>query len=141
MEPYYATIEELREKVKVEEAMLPDDEATQILTEAEDLTDERLGVRPIDEDTGRKVVPAEEDAWRIAKLRDATLEVAAVIFRDPDVASRQRARYTSGDVSVSGFYGAAFGERADALLNQSGLRANRARMSGGRRRSLDRHFK
>jgi hypothetical protein len=137
----YAQPGDLRAKVGMSAEALPDTEAAQFISEAEDLIDERLGVRPVDPDSGRKVVPAEEDEWRIAKLRDATLEVAAVIFRDPDVAARQRARFTSGDVSVSGPYGAAFGERADALLNQSGLRVNRARMSGSVRRLRTRHFK
>lgn len=137
-EPYYATADELRAKLKItEEAILPDDEATELLTIAEDLIDEQLGVRPINEDTGRKVDVEDESlkTWQLAKLRDATLEVAAVVFRDPGVESRQRARFVSGDVSVQGVYGPAYGERAEALLNASKLRVNTARMRGsGRRR-------
>jgi hypothetical protein len=141
-EPYYATVAELRSAVGASEATLPDEEATPILATAEDLVDERLGVRSVDPDTGRKVVPADEDDWRARKLAEATVEVAAAIYADPDVARRQRARFESGDVSNSGPYGSPFGERFDALLNQSGLRVNTARMSGGRRRLRRfRHFK
>lgn len=137
-EPYYATEDELRRKLGVTRDVLPDDEATELLAIAEDLIDERLGVREIDEDTGRKVDVSDDtdiDAWRLAKLGGATLEIAAAVYNDPGVESRQRARFSSGDVSVSGFYGPAFGERCAALLNQSGLRVNRARMSGSRRLS------
>ncbi len=135
-EPYYATADELRAKLKVSDEVLPDEEAIELLIEAEDLVDERLGVRPINEETGRKVDVEDEsiNPWRLEKLAGGTVEVAAVIFSDPGVVSRQRARFSSGDVSVSGFYGPAFGERAEALLNQSGLRVNTARVSGGRRR-------
>jgi hypothetical protein len=139
-EPYYATVDDLRTKVGVDEAMLGDAEAIELITAAEDLVDARLGVRPVDDESGRLVVPADEDAWRIKKLAEATLEVAKILFEDPGAASRQRAKFTSGDVSTSGPYGPAYGERAMALLNQSGLRRNTARMSGGgrRRRRLDR---
>ena len=135
-EPYYATADALRAKLKLGEEVLPDEEAVELLVEAEDLIDERLGVRPINEETGRKVDVEDETikAWRLEKLAGATIEVAAVIFSDPGVTSRQRARFSSGDVSVSGFYGPAFGERFSALLNQSGLAVNTARMSGGSRR-------
>jgi hypothetical protein len=139
-EPIYATAEELRTRVEMTNDQLPDPEAIRILIEAEDLVDARLGVRGVDPETGRKVVPADEDAWRARKLGEATLEVAAVIFSDPDVARRQRARFLSGDVSTNGFYGAAYGERAEALIDASGLRVNRARMSGGDRRRY-RHFR
>jgi hypothetical protein len=135
-EPYYATADQLRAKLKTSKDVLPDEEAIELLTEAEDLIDERLGVRTINEETGRKVDVEDETikSWRLEKLASATVEVAAVIFSDPGVTSRQRARFSSGDVSVSGFYGPAFGERSAALLNQSGLVVNTARMSGGPRR-------
>lgn len=139
-EPHYATADQLRTKVKADKAMLPDDEAIELLTEAEDLIDERLGVRPVDSETGRKVVIADysDETWRTDKLRDATLSVAKTLFEDPGVAERQRARYISGDVSANGFFGSVFGERVEALINQSGLRVNTARMSGGRRPRLRR---
>jgi hypothetical protein len=132
----YAAPAELREMLDVNPEILPDSEAIGILTKACDLIDERLGVRPVDPATGRKVVLGDyaDEAWRLTKLRDATLEVAKAIFEDPGLESRQRARYVSGDVSTNGFYGPAFGERAESLINASGLRVNRARMSNGRRR-------
>lgn len=131
-EPYYATAEALRKKLSVTAEILPDSEAIEIIEEAEDLIDERLGVRPVDEDTGRKVVPAEETEWRVAKLAKATVEVAVVLYRDPDAARRQRHRSESGEVSTSGPYGPAYGQRAAALLQQSGL-ARPWAMAGGRR--------
>lgn len=130
----YATPADLRKALKVDAQMLSDDDALETLLIACDLIDERLGIRPIDEETGRKVVLADEEAWRARKLVEATLEVAKVIYNDPGVEARQRARFASGDVSVSGFFGPAFGERAEALLNQSGLRVNTARMRGSGRR-------
>jgi hypothetical protein len=138
-EPYYATVKQLREKVKVEdEEVLSDAEAVQILTEAEDLIDDRLLARPIDPDTGRKVVLGDfqNETWRTDKLREATLGIAQAIFEDPGVTTRQRARFESGDVSSNGFFGGAFGERVDALLTASGLRVNTTRVSRGRRYRL-----
>jgi hypothetical protein len=136
-EPYYATAVELRSALGgLSEEVLPDADATKLIVEAEDLVDERLANRPIDTDTGRKVKLADydgDDAWRLRKLAEATLEVASVIFADPDVARRQRVRSTSGDVSTSSPYGPAYGERAQALLNASGLAIPFATV--GRRRS------
>lgn len=120
-EPYYATADELRAKLKVNAEVLPDEEAVELLEIAEDLIDDRLANRTVDDVTGRKVVPADEDDWRIDKLAKATVEVAANVWRDPGIESRQRARSTSGDVSISGVYGPAYGERAQALLNASKL--------------------
>jgi hypothetical protein len=135
-EPYYASADDLRARLNVSEEMLPDEESVKLLSAAETLVDERLGNWPVNEETGRKIDVEDESIkpWRLEKLAGATVEVAAVIFEDPGVVSRQRARFSSGDVSVSGFYGPAFGELGAALLNQSGLVRNTARMSGGSRR-------
>lgn len=137
----YATPAQLRTGLRLSVQVLSDDEAIAVLKEACNLVDDRLGVREVNPETGRKVTAADEDAWRVQKLSEATVEVAKVLFDDPGAASRQRARFSSGDVSVSGFYGPAFGELAMSLLNASGLRCNRARMSGSRTRSRLRHFK
>jgi len=120
-EPIYATAKELQDALGVTEEMLPDAEAISLLEAAEDLVDDRLGNRPIDEDTGRRVVPSDEDTWRARKLAQATLEVAKVLFSDPGVETRQRARSVSGDVSTSGPYGSPYGERFESLLSASGL--------------------
>lgn len=133
-EPYYATAKELQEALEVSAEVLPDQQAVGLIETAEDLIDDRLGNRPINEETGRKVLPADEDAWRVEKLRKATLEVAKVLFEDPGVERRQRVRSVTGDVSTSGGFGSVFGERFEALLTASGLRRNTARMSGGGRR-------
>lgn len=133
-EPIYATAEELQKALGVNADILPDAEAVTLIETAEDLVDDRLGNRPIDEGTGRKVVPADEDTWRVKKLAQATIEVAKVLYEDPGVERRQRVRSVSGDISTSGAYGSPFGERFAALLTASGLRCNTARMSGGGRR-------
>jgi hypothetical protein len=133
-EPYYATAGQLREALGgLSEELLPDAEADDLIERAEDLIDERLGNRPVDPDTGRKVVAADEDAWRVEKLAKATAEVAAVLYRDPGVESRQRQRSVSGDVATSGPYGPNFGERAEILLSQSGLAVRFARATRRRR--------
>lgn len=132
-EPYYATADELRSKLSMTAEIVPDEDAIELIEEAEDVIDDALGNRQVDEDTGRKVVTAEEDAWRVAKLAKATLEVATVIFNDPDVLRRQRHRSVSGDVATSGPYGPAFGQRAASLLAASGLAVPFARASQRRR--------
>lgn len=131
-EPYYTTAEELRKFLSVDKEVLPDAEAIDLIERAEDLIDDQLGNRGVDEDTGRKVVPAEEDTWRAEKLAKATLEVAGVLYRDPGVESRQRVRSVSGDISTSSPYGPAYGERAQALLSASGLAVRFARASNRR---------
>lgn len=132
--PLYATADALRKKLDTTAEILPDDEANEILESACDLIDERLGNRPVDPDSGRKVVVADEDGWRIQKLAKATLEIAKALYEDPGVESRQRVRSVSGDVATSGSYGPAYGERVESLLNQSGLRVNTARTSNSARR-------
>jgi len=133
--PLYAAPTELREMLGVNSEVLPDSEARGLLSKACDLIDSRLGPRPIDATSGRKVVAGDFSAepWRLVKLRDATLEVAKALFEDPGVESRQRARFVSGDVSANGFYGGAFGERVESLINDSGLRVNTARAGRNRR--------
>lgn len=146
--PLYAAPTGLRTFLGTNEDVLSDSEANVVLGKACDLIDERIGNRPIIEATGRKIPMGEEaeervgegfEEWRLKKLAEATIEIAARIFSDPGVESRQRARFETGDVSASGFYGPAFGERASALLNQSGLVVNTARMSGGNRRFRRHH--
>lgn len=136
----YATPEELRSKLGLDATVLPDDEAEGLIETACDLIDDRLGNRPVDPDTGRKVVTGDEESWRVQKLAKATVEVAKALFEDPGLESRQRARFVSGDVSANGFYGPAFGERVESLINSSGLRVNTARLSKGRRGRM-RRFK
>lgn len=133
-EPYYTTAAALRKALgELSAEVLPDADAIDLIERAEDLVDDRLGNRPIDEDTGRKVVPADEDTWRVEKLAKATLEIAGVLYRDPGVESRQRVRSVSGDVSTSSPYGPAYGERAESLLSASGLAVRFARASNRRR--------
>jgi hypothetical protein len=140
--PLYATVEGLRSKLGLTAEVLDDDEATEVLTTACVLVDERLGNRQVDPETGRKVDPEAIEQWQAEKLAAATLELAKLLFEDPGLASRQRARFISGDVSVNGLYGPAYGELFAALLNQSGLVVNTARMSGGRRhRGLTRNLR
>src|SRR5262249_51220348 len=98
--PLYATPEDLPAKLKGNEEVLPDDEAAEILDTACDLIDDRLGARPIDEETGRKVdvTEYEDEPWRLVKLAKATIEVAVNLYNDPGVESRQRMKSVSGDI-------------------------------------------
>lgn len=120
-EPYYTTAAALRTALGVSKTVLSDEDAVDLIEAAEDLIDERLGNRPIDEASGRKVIPAEVEGWQSDKLAKATIELARVLYEDPGVERRQRQRSTSGDVAVSGPYGPAYGERFAALLAASKL--------------------
>lgn len=132
-EPYYTTPEALRAALDIlDPEVLPDEEATTLIETAEDLVDDDLGNRPVDETTGRRVVLADEAPWRLDKLSKATIEVAKVLYEDPGVERRQRHSSVSGDVATSGPYGSPFGQRYVSLLSASGLRVRFARM--GRRR-------
>lgn len=131
-EPYYTTAEALRAKLGVSEPMLSDEEAVGLIEDAEDLVDDQLGNRLVDPDTGRKVVPADEDDWRIVKLGKATLVVAKLLFEDPGGAERQRFRSVSGDISTSSPYGSPYGDHFDSLLAASGLAVRFARVGRGR---------
>lgn len=123
--------------------MLPDADADKIIADACDLVDADLGPWPLEIVNGRKVVQADTEAWRWAKLKRAALEVGKYLFANPGAASEREYRDTSGDVSLSGPTGSPYGRLYDTLLNESGLviRFTRARTRGSRNQvAADRFF-
>lgn len=122
-EPYYCTAVELRDHLSVSDVTLPDARALQLIEDAEDVIDDLLGARTVDEASGRKVVQADVDAWRFTKLKRATLKVAGQLYAKPDLLTARRWRSESGpDFAVSGPLGSVLGEDVELALNQSGLR-------------------
>lgn len=122
----YTDADMVRSLLGVSEASLSDERAAVLIADAEDLIDEALGARPVDPDTGRKVVEADVETWQWAKLGRATAKLAAQIYSDPTVATGQRWRRQKGpDFEVEDPIGpgtsALGGLPVQTLLNQSGL--------------------
>jgi hypothetical protein len=133
-EPYYTTTAALIAEPGLAAVSAAD--ATKIIENAEDLIDELLGGWPIDKTTGRKIVQAQVEAWQWTKLGRATLKLAVALYKEPDLARRNRWASEKGpDFAVSGPIGGAIATEVLAPLNQSGLRriAGRATPSGGGR--------
>lgn len=128
MPPIYATADELRASLNVDTATLGDAKADELLELAEDAIDAVLAARPVDETTGRKVVEADVDPWRWAKLKRATLLAASRLYANPDAIDGDRYTSTSGpDFTFTGRVGAGgmadrLGPACMAVLNASGLR-------------------
>lgn len=122
-EPYYCTANELRDHLSVSEVTLGDARAISLIEDAEDVIDDMLGVRTVDSETGRKVVPDQVDAWRFLKLKRATLKVAGQLYSKPGMLTDRRWETQEGpDFKVSGPVGSLFGTDVEMALNQSGLR-------------------
>lgn len=131
-EPYYCTIAELRDHLNVTEDTLGDAAALVVIEDAEDVIDSMLGARNVDDVTGRKVVEADVDAWRFTKLTRATLKVAAILYAQPGVLTRQQWQKQSGpDFTMEGPSGDLFGSDVGAVLDQSGLRRLTTRVGAG----------
>lgn len=129
----YTTIAAVRAMPEVPDTAPPSDldlEAT--IERAEDQIDEWLGVWDIDPDTGRKIVEADVEPWRFAKLSRATTRLAARLYANPDLLepadydevrgpdfARKGARSPVGRGRLSDVAGP---------LNASGLRVLSARM-------------
>lgn len=134
-EPYYATIVGLRALLGVDNVALPDPRALELLEDAEDVIDDLLGARPVDDTTGRKVVVGEVEGWQAAKLARATLKVAARLYREPGLVSQQRWDREKGpDFEVQGRLGNMFGDDVGRVLDASGLRVLSTRFDGRSRR-------
>ena len=88
----YTTEDAVRSLLNVSSLVLSDEAAGVLIDDASDLIDEALGARPVDPDTGRKVVEADVETWQWVKLGKATAKLAAQIYRDPSVATGQRWR-------------------------------------------------
>lgn len=102
---------------------------------AEDVIDDLLG-RPTSDPatTGRKVVQTDVEAWQWAKLKRATIKLAAALWANPNLVGGRRWRSESGpDFSFSGPQGSQVGGQVLALLTASGLRHLAGRATRGRR--------
>ncbi len=85
----YATADELRAELGVDEAALSDEAAERLLADAEDRVDALLGPRRVDPATGRKVDPLDAaiEDWQLGKLSRATVKAAARAHSNPDLAT------------------------------------------------------
>jgi hypothetical protein len=141
-EPYYCSTEELRGELEVGEGTVPDDTiAKRTIEDAEDLVDRMLGgwFWGPNELTGRKVTEGDVMAWQWAKLKRATVKLAARIYRDPSLLDQVYEAIRGPDFSMQGPKGSALvhmiGVQVLALIDDSGLRriAGRSRQGRGRR--------
>lgn len=122
-EPYYTTAADLQTALGVTSEVLSDAQATVFIEDAEDVIDELLGGYPIDETTGRKIVEANVDAHRFAKLKRATTKLAALLYQNPDlVSNRQWMREKGPDFEFEGPLSGVIAKTVLIPLNQSGLR-------------------
>lgn len=121
--PTYATAEQVRTELGFSSAELPDAEANRLLGYAEDRIDSLLGDRTVDEDTGRRIVVADEDSWRVEKLATATARLAARFHDEPELIHDRRFASESGEISASGPLGDVFGPAVTDPLTASGLLA------------------
>ena len=137
--PYYCTNNDLRAELAVDNTVLPDVRAARLIADAEDIADSLLGAWPVDETTGRKIVPAKVEGWQADKLARFTVTLAARLYREPGTVDVRRWRSESvPDFSVAGPVGGVLSPALLGLLDGSGLRrlAVRARPSGGGRSVL-----
>lgn len=118
----YTTPHELRTELTVDATVLTDEDANQLIATAEDLIDEDLGARPVDIVTGRKVIRDQVEVWQWTKLARATVKLAALLYRKPDLLAQRYTSVRGPDFAFSGPVGSRFGDEVDAPLNQSGLR-------------------
>lgn len=122
----YASPDDLRDALGVDDTALPDSAAEDILEDASDWVDSRLGARPVDPVTGRKVTEVEVQPWQWAKVVRATVKVAGKLYREPDTFTRPVYDSVSGpDFSMSGrstpLAAAMFGSDVVQLIDQSRL--------------------
>lgn len=133
-EPYYTTADDLRAELGVAEEVLADPAAVKIIEDAEDLIDALLGSHPLDLDTGRKIVEADVEPARFAKLSRATYKLAALIYQNPGLATDARWRREKGpEFEVEDPIGGAIATAVILPLNQSGLRILTGHARTGRR--------
>lgn len=92
----YSTPQELREALDVDETVLPDNQAEDILEDASVLIDGMLGARAVNPDTGRKVTETDVHSWQWDRLIRAVIKLACRLYEQPDLTSRQEFRKVSG---------------------------------------------
>lgn len=120
-EPFYCTAAEVRTELGVDTTVLNDADGSRLIQDAEDVIDDALGIAPVDQTTGRKVVQTQVMAWQWTKVKRATLKVCRFLFQNPDWLATQRHASVGGDESVGSPYGFPV-PAAAALLDDSGLR-------------------
>jgi hypothetical protein len=126
----YATSTEVRAALGLDNTALPDDAAQALLADAEDWIDSQLGARETDPLTGRKVIEEEVEPWQWAKLKRATLKVAARLHAEPSILSSPQWDVVKGpDFETSGRSGPTLGTEIASLLADTYLtvRSGRAR--------------
>lgn len=131
-EPYYCTVAEFEAETG---ATATGTKGIATIENAEDVIDDLLG-RPTSDPatTGRKVVQTDVEAWQWAKLKRATVKLAAALWANPNLVGGRRWKSESGpDFSFSGPQGSQVGTQVLALLNASGLRNLASRATRGRR--------
>ena len=129
----YATLDDLRADPDVADDLAADVGEARI-ADAEDLIDRILGYYGTDPNTGRKLIPADLEAWRADKLKRATLKVAVTLVGDPGALLPPVAQTIQGPVftltNVTGNMkpaGTSAVRAAVALLDQANLRRLTAR--------------
>lgn len=122
-EPYYCTIEQVRDALGVDRVALSDAAALDLILTAEDLIDQELGARYIDHDSGRRVAERYVRPWQWSKLTRATIKLATLVYAKPDLAlGLAWTRVKGPDFEFEGPLGKTTGAQVTALLDQSGLR-------------------
>jgi hypothetical protein len=86
----YATAEELRDALGVDDETLTDDRAEDLLEDASNEIDRLLYARPIDPDTGRKVKEGTVQGWQWDRIVRATVKVAAQLYENPGMLTEQQ---------------------------------------------------
>lgn len=129
MAAIYATPDELRTELRVDEAALSDADAERLIETAEDLIDAELS-RAIVTTTGRRVAEADVAEWQWAKLSRATVLVAARLYSDPDLAQGRQWQAERGPTfAVSGPIGDELGRQVLALLAATGWKRTSANVT------------
>lgn len=129
----YATVAELRAEPEVPDAAPPPDADLEAkITQAEEQIDDWLGgwlVNTTGPSSGRKIAQLDVEAWQWAKLRRATIRLAAHLYADPNVLVAAGYQSVSGpDFSKSGPRNARTRiPDVTSPLNASGLRLLGAR--------------
>lgn len=126
----YATAADVRAEPDVDDAAT-DAELNKAIDAAEDQIDDWLGAWPVDTTTGRKIVEADVDAWRFAKLTRAVVRLAAHLFNDPTILAGEQWGTVKGPDFEKSNAAPALRKISDvaAPLNASGLRVLGARAS------------
>lgn len=120
---YYAQASDLRAELGVDAGVLPDDQAQNLITDAEDIVDNLLGAWRINLTTGRKIFETNVLAWQFAKLTRATVKLAGQMYARPDLfTARQYESQKGPDFTVTGPLDTRIPSMVTTILNQSGLR-------------------